>query len=109
MSVVKRLVIIRNELGLFHAANRLHRSGRMNVIQQRRRPGEALVSHQLFGVESAIGLTERDVTLPGNRAEGVIVWHQRFPRSSCSRSIASKSALKFPAPKLFAPLRWIIS
>ena len=31
------------------------------------------------------------------------------PRLSCSRSIASKRALKFPLPKLFAPLRWMIS
>src|SRR5689334_23343993 len=34
---------------------------------------------------------------------------QRFPLASCSRSIASNKALKFPFPKLFAPLRWMIS
>ena len=33
----------------------------------------------------------------------------KFPLADCSRSIASKSALKFPFPKLFAPLRWMIS
>ena len=31
------------------------------------------------------------------------------PRFSCSRSIASKSALQFPLPKLFEPRRWITS
>ena len=31
------------------------------------------------------------------------------PLASCSRSIASNNALKFPLPKLLAPLRWMIS
>ena len=31
------------------------------------------------------------------------------PLFSCSRSMDSNSALKFPLPKLFAPLRWMIS
>ena len=34
---------------------------------------------------------------------------QSVPRRACSRSIASKSALKFPLPKLCAPRRWMIS
>ncbi len=29
----------------------------------------------------------------------------KFPRNSCSRSIDSKRALKFPFPKLLAPMR----
>lgn len=33
----------------------------------------------------------------------------RVPRTACSRSIDSNSALKLPLPKLFAPLRWMIS
>lgn len=33
----------------------------------------------------------------------------RFPRRSCSRSIASNSALKFPLPKPIDPCRSIIS
>jgi hypothetical protein len=35
--------------------------------------------------------------------------HYKFPRRACSRSIASKSALKLPFPKLRLPLRWITS
>ena len=31
--------------------------------------------------------------------------HYKFPLASCSLSNASKSALKFPLPKLLAPLR----
>ncbi len=82
---------------------------------KRRRAGEALVPHQLFGVEAAaLRLPERDVALLRDRAQRVIDRHrsipvQVFPRSSCSRSIASNSALKLPSPKLFAPLRWMIS
>ena len=34
---------------------------------------------------------------------------QSVPRRACSRSMASKRALKFPLPKLFAPWRWMIS
>src|SRR6266498_2956793 len=34
---------------------------------------------------------------------------QRLPRRACSRSIASKSALKFPPPKPRAPCRSITS
>jgi hypothetical protein len=33
----------------------------------------------------------------------------RLPRRACSRSMASKSALKLPLPKLRLPLRWITS
>ncbi len=33
----------------------------------------------------------------------------KVPRNSCSRSMASKSALKFPFPNDRAPFRWMIS
>ncbi len=33
----------------------------------------------------------------------------KFPLASCSLSRASNKALKFPLPKLLAPLRWMIS
>ena len=44
----------------------------MDVIEQRRRAGESLVSHQLLGVEPAVGLPERDVPLARDRAERVV-------------------------------------
>lgn len=43
------------------------------------------------------------------RRTELLTWGQRVPRFSCSRSIASKRALKLPLPKLLAPLRWMIS
>jgi hypothetical protein len=49
-------------------------------------------------------LTE-DRRLSGGMRERI----QRLPRSAWSRSIASKSALKFPSPKLRAPWRSITS
>ena len=97
------------ELRLLHSPHRLHGRGRIRVIEKRRRSSESLVSHQLFSIQSAVGLPESDVTLARNASQCVVAWHQRLPRSACSRSIASNSALKFPAPKLFAPLRWMIS
>ena len=33
----------------------------------------------------------------------------KVPRSICSRSMDSNNALKFPAPKPRAPMRWMIS
>jgi hypothetical protein len=35
--------------------------------------------------------------------------YYNVPRNSCSRSMASNSALKLPLPKEVAPLRWMIS
>ena len=95
-------------LHLLKAAHRQHGGGRMHVVEERRGPGEAFVSDELLGVETAVRTTEGDVPLSRDLAQGVVKRHlngHRFPRSSCSRSMASNNALKFPAPKLFAPLR----
>src|SRR5690606_33122889 len=89
---------------------RLDGGGRMGVVEQRRGADEALVPHQLLGVEPAVGPPEDGVALPGHLAQEVVDRHgQRFPRAACSRSMASKSALKLPLPKLLAPFRWMIS
>src|SRR5207245_10539535 len=48
-----------------------------------------------------------DVRLAGGGGEEVAA--QRFPRSACSRPIASNSALKLPSPKPRAPWRSITS
>ena len=40
---------------------------------------------------------------------GIFIIPYRLPRNACSRSMASKSALKFPLPKDLAPRRWMIS
>src|SRR2546423_15709614 len=47
----------------------------MDVIEQRRRPDESLVSNELFGVDPPARLLEGDVPLAGNLSEGVIDRH----------------------------------
>ncbi len=103
--MTQRAVAIWLVLDLAQPACRLHRRRRVHMVQQRRRPGEPLVPHELFCVQSAVRLTEHGVAFARDLPESVIDRHYRFPRAACSRSIASKSALKFPAPKLFAPFR----
>ena len=49
--------------------------GGCDVVEQRRRAGEALVPHQLLGVDPAVGLAEGDVALPGDLAQRVIDRH----------------------------------
>ena len=75
MPVMQRLIGVGFELHLAHPPHRLHRRRRMDVIQERRRSRKPLVPHQLLGVQSAVGLSERDVPLSRNRAKRVIVRH----------------------------------
>ncbi len=107
--VLEGLVIARQVRRLAETPDRGHGRGRMNVIQQRRRAGESLDADELLVVDRAIRLPEGDVPLARDLPQRVVVRHQRFPRSACSRSMLSKSALKLPAPKLLAPFRWMIS
>ena len=44
-----------------------NRSGRMDVIEQRRRSGKALVPHQLLIVNSAVRLSKGDMALSRHR------------------------------------------
>jgi hypothetical protein len=73
--VPQRMVGVGLVLRFPEAPRRLHRGGRMDVIEQRGGSGEPLVSHQLLGVDPAIGLAEGDVALPGDLAHGVIDRH----------------------------------
>ena len=45
----------------------------------------------------------------GRRSGDLLHAGYRFPRRACSRSIASNSALKLPAPNPLAPSRWMTS
>src|SRR5437870_3151889 len=47
----------------------------MDVIDQRRSAGETFVTHQLLGVNAAIGFAESDVPLAGDFSESVIERH----------------------------------
>src|SRR5438445_8613229 len=90
--------------------NVVGRLGHVAVVEQRRRSAEALAAEELL-VERASLTLHVDMALAGQIAEVQVRPHarQRLPRAACSRSMASKSALKLPLPKPFAPLRWITS
>ena len=96
-------------------------AGRLQVEQDRLVAREALVAHHLLDEQRRRGadlaslaapplavLAHLDVTLGWDLSE-TRVTHQRFPLRSCSRSIASKRALKLPSPKPRAPCRSMIS
>src|SRR5437763_1129805 len=94
-----------------------HAGGRAEVIHNGKSFIESLGRNDvlvgdpfvLVGGRGAIAM-EPDVMLARNLTKLLIKWHvvdppYRFPLASCSRSSASKRALKLPLPKLFAPLR----
>ena len=80
----------------------------VHVVEQRRRPREALVADQLLGQQRAVAAKHR-VPLVRQLPERVVDRHYKFPLSACSRSMASNSALKLPFPNPLLPLRWISS
>src|SRR4030095_10564675 len=76
------------------------------VVEYRLVPRESLEAHHLLDQQAAVG-AELRVPLARQLSQPVVP--HRFPLLSCSRSIASKSALKFPSPKPRAPCRSITS
>ena len=90
-------------------AELLHAARRLEVVQDRLVAGEALEAHDLLGQQRAV-VAELDVPLARDVAEALVEGHLEVsPRSACSRSIASNSALKLPSPKPRAPWRSITS
>ena len=64
------------------------------------------------GQSSTMPMTTRIAPIPMARLSHTLVGRQtryRLPRSACSRSIDSKSALKLPSPNVVAPCRSITS
>ena len=104
------------EHDLLEGPDLLHAAGRKQVVEDRLVAGEALEAHDLLDQQrrgavargGGRGVAELDVALLRDLAQAVVT-HQRFPLSSCSRSIASKSALKLPLPKPREPCRSISS
>jgi hypothetical protein len=47
----------------------------MHVVQEGRRAGEALMTHELLVVEAPVGLSEDDVPFARYRTEGMIDRH----------------------------------
>ena len=91
----------------------LDRGGRTQVVEQRLDAREAVKAHQFFVVQRPVGLAELRVALGGHAAPPQVVAHDaastRLPRRACSRSMASKSDLKFPSPNPFDPRRSMTS
>src|SRR6266536_312347 len=99
-----------------------HTRGRAQVIHDRVGFVESLRGEDMFvgnafvfvGWGGAVTM-KPDVMFPRNLSEFLIIRHvdlsslYKLPRASCSFSSASNNALKLPLPKLFAPLRWMIS
>src|SRR5690606_28969780 len=120
-------------------ADLLAERGRVDVVGDGVDAGEPLGADDLLGVEGAVGaaaldvpharhpahldverhdsIADRGLRISDCRATGgdhirnpkSAIRIQRFPRRACSRSMASKRALKLPSPKVRAPLRWMIS
>ena len=87
-------------------------AGRLDVVEDRLVPREALEAHHLLDQQASAAvaravLPELAVALGRDLAE-LVVPH-RLPLLSCSRSIASNRALKLPSPKPRAPWRSITS
>src|SRR5438445_10696222 len=76
MAVSQRLIRVRLELRLAHATRRLHCRRRMDVIEQRRRSGETLVTYQLLGIDATVRLSEGDVPLARDSSESVVDRHR---------------------------------
>ena len=92
------VLLVRRLLAAPHA---LDRRGRMDMIEQRRRAGEALVAHQLLAVQAAVGAAEdRACAAP---ARGCGRTALEVPRSACSRSMLSNSAGSFPCRTPWRP------
>src|SRR4030095_16884458 len=107
---------------MFDQLDVAHTGGRPQVVHDRVRLIESLRSENVLisdafvlkGRRRSVAM-EPNVMFPRNFSQSSIIQHglllpfYKLPLAACSRSIASKSALKLPLPKLFAPLRWMIS
>src|SRR2546421_13079182 len=59
---------------------RLHHARRlMNVVEQRRRPGEPKAAHQVLAIQLAAGLSKDRVPFARHLAETMINWHRLSP------------------------------
>src|SRR5258705_6109786 len=103
---------------MFNYLNVAYPSGRAQMIHDRVRLIESLRGENVLIGDAFVLIARRrsvamepDVMFPRDVSQSLVIRHCRsfpfykFPLAACSRSIASKSALKLPLPKLFAPLR----
>ena len=83
----ERLVGIGLVFRLPEPPDRLHRRGRMDVIEQRRGPVNPSCPIELLGVDAAVGLPEGDVPLPRD-----------WPRCGRSACVSLRDSRAAPAP-----------
>ena len=99
-----------DQLHLSHAGGRTKMiDDRVSFIESFGRDDVFVSDPLILKRRTAAVAMKPDVMLLRNLTELLIIRHvvppYRLPRASCSFSSASKSALKLPLPKLFAPLR----
>ena len=75
------------------------RGRRVPVVEQGRVGGEALLAHQLLGVEAAVGLPELGVALAGHLADAAVVRHRRLPICPVHRPMASDNRTLLSVPR----------
>ncbi len=91
-------------------ADGVEAAGRLEVQEDRLVAREALVAHDLLDQQRrAAAIAAHLYVALARYVTQRRVAHQRFPRLSCSRSMASNRALKLPSPKPRAPWRSMIS
>ncbi len=76
MPVVQRLILVRLVSDLLHPPHRLDGCRRVDVIEQRGGSVKAFVSHELLGVQAAVGLSKHYVPLPWDGAECAVIRHR---------------------------------
>ena len=120
MMMAQRTVRHFFRLPLFDQLNFAHPRGWAQVVHDRVGFVESLRGKDMLVGDAFVLVSWRravamkpDVMFSRNLTKFLIIRHMippyKLPRASCSRSIASNSALKLPLPKLFAPFRWMIS
>ena len=78
MAMTQRRVRVGLPHHVAHLAGRHDRRGRMHVIQQRRRAHEALMAHEFFRIQAAVGTPKHGVPFAGIRTERVVDGHERL-------------------------------
>lgn len=100
LSGIRLSDMMRNMLLFFHA--------RANVIHLLLLVSQSFDVHAYIVFPPWASLLNVQLEIVGARSARLLP-QRRFPRNSCSLSIASKRDLKFPAPKPEKLFRWIIS
>src|SRR6185312_7957913 len=109
VAMAERRLGVGDQRNVAQMADGLHPRRRVEVVEQGRGADKAVVADQFLRVQRPVLLAEDAVPLGGQRAQAVVKRHYKFPRTACSRSMASNRARKLPLPKPRLPWRSMIS